>query len=129
MTIQEVNNKSLQEIFDFVANHLLAQNGKAIENDMCRYRSGNLKCAVGALIADEDYDCKFENSSIRTLRDKLEGSIFADISEPKLILLMHLQSIHDTRQVASWPEALSGLAKELSLNDEILKEFETDEEH
>jgi hypothetical protein len=49
MIIQEINNKSRQEIFDFVANHLLTQNEKAMEDVQCCYRAGNLKCAVGAL--------------------------------------------------------------------------------
>lgn len=129
MIIQEVNNKSLQEIFDFVVSHLLTQNAKAIKYTSCRYRVGNLKCAVGVLIADEDYACEFEGLSIRTLRDKFAESIFADISEPKMQLLVHLQSVHDADDVESWLEKLSLLAKVLALNDEILKKFEVNEKH
>jgi hypothetical protein len=129
MTIQQINNKSFQEIFDFVANHLLTQNERAFENEMCCYRAGNLKCAVGALIADEDYDCNFENKSLLSLRNELEKSIFSYIEDNKVILLNQLQCIHDSYGPESWLERLSLLAKELTLNDEILKKFEVNEKH
>jgi hypothetical protein len=128
MTIQQINNKSFQEIFDFVANHLLTQNEKALENERCCYRAGDLKCAVGALIADEDYDCNFEGKSLELLH-KLEKSIFSDIKDNKLILLGDLQFIHDFYDPESWLEKLSSLARELILNDEILKKFEVNEKH
>ena len=129
MTIQEVNNKSLQEIFDFVACHLLTQNAKAVEDSgTCLYRHGDLKCAVGALISDEDYDCSFEMNSIKILNDKKE-TIFSDIEKSKLEFLMHLQEIHDDYVIEEWPEELSILGSDYNLSNEILKKFKTNEEH
>ena len=129
MTIQEVNNKSFQEIFDFVANHLLTQNAKAVEdNGTCLYRYGHLKCAVGALISDEDYNYIFEMQSLRLLADKKE-TIFSDIEESKLAFLMHLQEIHDDYAIEEWSEKLSILGSDFNLSNKILEKFKTNEEH
>lgn len=129
MTIQEVNNKSFQEIFDFVANHLLTQNAKAVDDsDTCRYRYGHLKCAVGALISDEDYNCSFEMNSLKLLTDKKE-TIFSDIEESRLTFLMYLQEIHDEYIIERWPEQLSILGSDFNLSNKILEKFKTNEEH
>lgn len=130
MTIQEVNNKSLQEIFDFVANHMLTQNAKAVENSgTCQYRYGHLKCAVGALISDEDYNCSFEMQSLRILAGRIEKTIFSDIKESRLAFLMHLQEIHDDYAIEEWPEKLSILGSDYNLSNKILEKFKTNEEH
>jgi hypothetical protein len=130
MTIQEVNNKSFQEIFDFVANHLLTQNAKSVEhNGTCLYRCGDLKCAVGALISDEDYKCSFEQNSVRLLAGKIEKTIFSDIEESRLTFLMHLQEIHDDYAIEEWSEKLSILGSDYNLSNKILEEFKTNEEH
>jgi hypothetical protein len=129
MIIQEVNNKSLQEIFDFVANHLLTQNAKAIEESgTCLYRCGDLKCAVGALISDEDYDCSFEMQNLRILSGK-EKTIFYHIEESRLAFLMQLQKIHDDFVIKEWPEKLSILGSDFNLSNKILEKFKTDEKH
>ena len=44
-----------QEAFTKVRDHLLRQKEKCIVNGLCAYRGENgLKCAIGALISDED---------------------------------------------------------------------------
>jgi hypothetical protein len=129
MIIQEVNNKSLQEIFDFVANHLLTQNAKAIEGSgTCLYRCGDLKCAVEALISDEDYDCSFEMQNLRILSGRKE-TIFNHIEESRLEILIHLQMIHDDFLIEEWPEKLSILGSRFNLSNKILEKFKTDEKH
>jgi hypothetical protein len=129
MIIQEINNKSLQEIFDFVADHLLTQNAKAIEGSgTCLYRCGDLKCAVGALISDEDYDCSFEMQNLRILSGRKE-TIFNHIEESRLKFLIHLQMIHDDFLIEEWPEKLSILGSRFNLSSKILEKFKTDEKH
>lgn len=51
-----------QEIFDTVARHLFAQGEPAMDgNAACAYRAPKgLKCAVGALIADEHYSSNLD---------------------------------------------------------------------
>ena len=130
MTIQEINNKSFQEIFDFVANHLLTQNARAIgEDGTCLYRCGDLKCAVGALISDEDYNYSFEMQNLRVLADKEEKTIFSDIEESRLAFLIHLQAIHDDYVIEEWPEKLSALGSYFELSNKILEKFKTNEKH
>jgi hypothetical protein len=47
-----------QEIFDHVCKHLAKQKKRCFDPkaDQCRYRYGEMSCAVGSLISDEDYD-------------------------------------------------------------------------
>lgn len=49
--------RSRQTVFNMVLKHLRKQGKRAMNrNESCRYRGPNgTKCAVGALIADEDY--------------------------------------------------------------------------
>lgn len=45
-----------QEVFDKVCDHLVKQKQRAyVPGSGCQYRAGKLKCAIGALIPDEDY--------------------------------------------------------------------------
>ena len=58
----------LQEIYDKVKAHLLAQGRPAMFQGSCVYRSPNgLKCAVGCLITDEAYDEDLEGVPVRCL--------------------------------------------------------------
>lgn len=88
-----------QEVFDKVANHLRKQGRQSISADgECVYRSKNgLKCAVGCLIPDENYNRYMEGRTVRELvkdssdcpRDCL------DLFTTHLDLLEDLQQVHD----------------------------------
>jgi hypothetical protein len=51
-----------QAVFNRVVSHLRKQNARCLSGNGagCAYRNGSLKCAVGALIDDADYDEAFE---------------------------------------------------------------------
>jgi len=92
-----------QEIFDKVINHLLQQGGPALnynydDDHKCRYRSNNgLKCAVGCLIPDDQYDPLMEGMGVIVTfpsSDPLNNWI-AKYYEPHRHLLGALQSLHD----------------------------------
>jgi len=92
-----------QEIFDKVINHLLQQGGPALnynydDDPVCRYRSNNgLKCAVGCLIPDDQYDPIMEGWGVMVTSppsDPLNYWI-AKYYEPQRDLLAALQSLHD----------------------------------
>lgn len=92
-----------QEIFDKVINHLLQQGGPALnynydDDPVCRYRSNNgLKCAVGCLIPDDQYDPLMEGKGVMVTSppsDPLNYWI-AKYYEPHRDLLAALQSLHD----------------------------------
>lgn len=104
-----------QEIFNTVATHLLTQRRKSVVAGSCKYRTDEgLKCAVGCLITDEEYDPRMEGNSIDFL-------IYGDLDDPPVApslsrfmehsqLLRDLQRIHDADDCDYWEENLRALA-------------------
>ncbi len=92
-----------QEVFDTVANHLRKQGQWARvanplpsawrnQSEICAYRTPEgLRCAVGCLIEDEDYDPTMEGKTVDSLVDEFDL--------PHLYrhqhLLSRLQELHD----------------------------------
>lgn len=127
MSLWNLNNYSLQEIFDRVAIHLLTQNKKSKDcfkssDDAkpilsCTYRSlldNNtiLKCAIGCLIPADKYNDNFEGKAIASLIDYLNLKIETNRKD----LLIHLQVIHDTRSVKDWRVSLEDVANIFGLS-------------
>ncbi len=87
-----------QEIFDTVVVHLLQQ-GKQSKSHVCLYRSDDgLKCAVGALIPDSEYDPAMEFAVIYPFHCSNSTPIqsWAQSNYPNdLKLLNRLQKLHD----------------------------------
>lgn len=121
ITLWNLNDYSLQDIFDKVVNHLLTQNQKSKDylkyrDDAkpiltCTYRSllddnTILKCAIGCLVPNDKYSESFEGKSIASLIEHL--NLF--IEPTRLDLLIHLQTIHDNRSVREWQSSLEDLA-------------------
>ena len=77
ITLSNINNHTLQEIFDQVVDHLLTQGKRSIDKNIgsgngCAYRtSSGLSCAVGCLISDEEYRKSFEKRNVNELRHLL----------------------------------------------------------
>jgi len=123
--------KTQQEIFDIVSNHLLTQNEKA-ENgtDLCVYRSEDgLKCAIGCLIPDDEYDDNIEGISIGAfvcenleLDSKEKLVLLNNILKKEAIdvdeyfgLLKDLQNVHDFHDVEDWYWSLEKVADKYEL--------------
>ena len=108
-----------QEVFDKVYRHLLTQKAKSNKFDSdgeeyCMYRGPNgLKCAVGCLIADEEYSEKFEGVTISHL---LQHNTALSKYKIHRLLLKDLQCIHDTYDVNKWPSELAECALKYDLN-------------
>lgn len=134
ITLWNLNDYSLQDIFDKVATHLLTQNKKSkdylkLNKDGkpildCTYRSllddnTILKCAIGCLIPDDKYNENFEGKSIIRLVDQLDLKIKGNIQD----LLIHLQVIHDVRPVDTWYSSLTDTAMAYDLNTLALDKF------
>lgn len=87
------------DVFNYVVNHLREQGRQSLfeERDQCAYRGdGGTMCAVGALIADDEYGPSLENNSIVTLFEKnLLPTDLKERIEPNLQMLMDLQRLHD----------------------------------
>ena len=118
-----------QEIFNTVVNGLREQGCKSgyqndnIEEFVCLYRDkdGN-KCGAGWIIADEDYTKEMEGSSFNY---KTTPEVTPRVFEPlvqkmgltgeNIVLIGHLQHIHDKHEVGEWEEQWVLLAKNFNL--------------
>jgi hypothetical protein len=84
-----------QEIVNFVAEKLRAQNGSSTSHCGCAYRGENgRRCAVGWLIPDELYKPFMENEVVTQpiVRDVLKQLV----SDEQIKLLIDLQDAHDS---------------------------------
>lgn len=112
---------TLQEIFDQVSKHLLAQNAKSERKGykggmLCAYRGNNGKsCAVGCLIADKDYNEDLEGLSVEhpKVQDAL-GEVLATDARA-IDLLSQLQLMHDRYSTGLWPIRLWHIARDFGL--------------
>ena len=135
ITIQNIHQASLQEILDFVNARIITQGKGSIKSSSiggsCRYREGELKCAVGHLIPDSKYRDVFhlESETSTTLFKilKRQGGYPAidwvlKNENEKIELLSRLQSAHDnaakylcTNFIASWKLDLIPIVKGFNL--------------
>ena len=134
-------NKQL--VFDKVSKHLLTQNKRCESetpfNVSCKYRKGDLKCAIGALIDDEEYIPVMDN--LRLLREEygctantvvqsnpLVLSIikrkYGEFVENDIFFLKSLQKIHDVSDVNEWKVNLLSLAQQYGLRTNVLNNLE-----
>lgn len=123
-----------QEHFDKIVRHLLTQKRRAVaepyaEYYTCRYREfredgANLKCAIGCLIPDEDYDPRMEGMDVACLWrhfPKLQPllapgeDLIGPWNDPWFSLNARLQRIHDLNMIEDWETRLRDLAREFGL--------------
>jgi len=101
-----------QETFDIVARHLLTQNQMAVDRGTCAYRAGDLRCAAGALIPDDEYTIEMEGYAASNLCSKYA---FATWYGHDIELVKQLQNIHDRAVESEWHNQLGYLARGESL--------------
>lgn len=127
VTIHNLGESTQQEVFDFIAHHMLTQGKKAQSaGGGCRYRikiDKNIihKCAAGCLIPDEVYKETMEGKSWYAVVNTLKMASNAHYS-----LISRMQSIHDYQQVKHWKQRLFEEASSRSLSTEILDQFKND---
>lgn len=111
------NAATSQEVFDFVAHHLLTQNEKSMRGNLCKYKSQRtLKCAAGCLISEDNYDTGFEGLGWNEVSDKL--GMFNHWG-----LVVDLQGLHDLTSLENWKAELHKLADRYDLNSNVLEQF------
>lgn len=111
-----------QLTFNTVATHLLTQMERAQTKEGCRYRAPNgLKCAVGCLITDEEYDYGMEGRGWSSLLIAFPG-LKSRIGRHGR-LLTRLQTIHDGEQVTRWADCLRRTASEHALDPAIIDKY------
>lgn len=124
-----------QELFNYVARHLLEQNERCIdpEDGGCAYRDDvGRRCAIGCLIDDKHYSKSLEGLRLTAtcVMDAVEGSIGRKITgrydcspHTERIVLKRLQGIHDAEEVEDWPTFLRAAAHDYELQlPDCLKE-------
>lgn len=114
-----------QEVYDTVRQHMLTQGRKAqsYPGGVCKYRAvcedQVLKCAAGALIADEYYNGRMEGQLVRNssqVRCALQLSGVA-IDDPYIsALVCSLQHVHDRVEPDRWNHELWQVAVNFGLN-------------
>lgn len=114
ITLKTLPKATAQEVFDQVTRHLLTQMKRAVSSELiggngCMYRLGNLKCAAGCLIGDDEY-----NEAL------MEHHDWSSLLSRKLVprahfdLILELQQIHDGYLPLTWRAQLKCLAKRLN---------------
>lgn len=95
-----------KQILDLIEEKMLAQGKKSKSSDFCRYRMKDentgeiLKCAIGHLIDDEDYERYFEDNIVSqiftTPEIKKSFQKFGDANDKDINWLDHIQeALHD----------------------------------
>lgn len=117
MKIKDRPVPSDQEVFDKVAAHLLKQGERCYDpykEPDCRYRNGELKCAIGCLIPSNRYSENMEDGSgPKELLNTYEN--MNKFLGENICLLDSLQHIHDCLPVNEWRKRLRILAIEQDL--------------
>lgn len=114
---------AIEDIFERVRTHLLAQQGRSEDADgEPRYRGlDNRRCGVGILIDDAFYCSAIERLGVSLLRvpsdDPLAHALRCsgvNIDDDKVVdLLIDLQDIHDLATIESWAAALEDIRRRL----------------
>lgn len=116
ITLSNLRDKTEQEVFTYIVKHLLSQNEKSEDKiyHKCLYHNNDgLKCAIGCLITDEEYNTEFESKSWGTLVNKYS------FTREHSGLLKDLQVIHDAYEPTSWRRELRklGIKRKLKITD------------
>ena len=110
ITLATLHNFSSQQVFNYVARHLLEQSERSVDspsND-CKYKTAKgLKCAAGCLISEKEYRASFEGKT-------WVGASGA--AKAHMGLIVHLQYLHDGSPVELWLERLKALALDFKLS-------------
>ena len=86
---------------------VIKQGEQSIRVNVCQYKYGELKCAVGHLITDEHYNCSLEGYALNTdnaVHNALNESLGYEVSKQEISQLQNIQEAHDSAKVSSFLE-------------------------
>ncbi len=86
---------------------VINQGEQSASNGICMYRQDELKCAVGHLITDENYNRELEACSLHLgneIHDALNQSLGYEVSEQEIRQLQNIQVAHDRSEGSSFLE-------------------------
>lgn len=128
ITLANLKEASLQEVFDQVAKHLLTQKEQCRTSDRngeCVYlNEKGQKCAAGCLISTEEYKPEMDKES----EDGQLGSSWFSLIERGLVpdtehkfFIASLQNLHDNNESSYFKIALEKLGNNYNLNTDVLQ--------
>jgi len=131
ITLATLPTATAQQVFEQVANHLLAQNARSIMGDRkyesCAYRGNDgMMCAAGCLIGDDEYNPLWEDKNWMALAKPLDEQDEDDIKRgfpgvsAHIDLIQDLQVVHDRCDVDRWREELIRVAQRRDLDASFL---------
>ncbi|TFG98717.1 hypothetical protein E4H12_05310 [Candidatus Thorarchaeota archaeon] len=112
-----LSQQEMQMIFNRVKSHLHKQNQKAQgESGLCSYRThgaATLKCAIGCLIDDENYEQSLEGRRVmhKDVLHAVEQSLNLKIEDDDVMFFVDLQDTHDLSPIEDWPDRLDRFAE------------------
>lgn len=112
ITLANLAEATPQQVFDQVVKHMLTQNRQSKNHEVggCFYRHGDLKCAAGCLISDDEYKPEMDTMETGTTWVELVDNDLVPTT-PHDDLIGRLQDIHDSYLPVDWPVRLNNLAK------------------
>jgi hypothetical protein len=98
ITLHNINEHTPQEVFNFIAGHMLTQGRRSVNKlgYPAYYGLDGLKCAVGSVIPADAYNHIFENRPFERTK------WLAYCSQAHQVVLVQLQSIHDKKEPETW---------------------------
>ena len=118
ITLATLPQATEQEVFDQVAQHMLAQGVRSKKADVidniCMYRGpAGLKCAAGCLIGDNEYTDDMDNNDKGTSWEGL--AMRGEVPKDHIHLIQAMQTIHDNTPPEGWAKALRDYASDTGL--------------
>ena len=107
-----------QEAFDKVVAFLTKQNCRSMSVNglYCAYRGiGGMKCAVGCLIPDDEYDPKMDGLGSLDIRSILKDFSIPSLNGIAVDLLESLQRVHDNVSPEYWQGKFEEVAHKFGL--------------
>lgn len=128
-----IEGKTQQELYDFVALHLLKQGWPSMLGEDCAYRDGKGgKCAAGCLITDDEYTPNgigIEGLSWAAAVDR------AGITYHEVDFIYALQIAHDNAErynsrvwLAGWRGRMLALAENYQLSTEVFDNYDKEQQ-
>jgi len=90
-----MNEKMYPALFLKSYRTIMAQGQQAIDGGVCRYRSGNLKCGIGALIPNDKYRPEMENKPVQEAPGVIQAIFPGGFQQIDMYFLQELQGAHD----------------------------------
>lgn len=128
VSVENLDEVSAQDTYNFIAHHLLIQGRKAGEKNergfTCLYKDdGGNKCAAGCLIPNKLYKKEMEIRPWDCGGSKPGVCQLFNFSTNHGLLINKLQEVHDEYDPEDWKGVLGDLARAEGLSAEILVDF------